>query len=158
MTKTTNELALELGLLKAVEDHIKSLTAERKAELRLGQKRGTTYATLEDGGEVATIVSTADVSGEELVVTNEEAFLEWVIANRPTAVMAAVRSSDKEQILAEAKKTGEWPDGVDVVPTNRKGYVQVKQSPAQRQELIGAWRDGRLQPVASLLELEGGDS
>jgi hypothetical protein len=158
MTRSVNDIALELGALKGIEDRIKALVLERKAELRAAVPRGTTYASIEgaDKDGLATIVSTADSSSYQPQVVDEDAFIGWVIQNRPSAIVAAVRASDRSDILTQIAKTGEMPDGVEFREVESKGSVSVKQSPKQKQQLAEAWANGRLQPFSELLELEGG--
>lgn len=158
MTRPVNDIALELGTLKAMEDRIKTLIVERKAELREAVPRGTTYASIEgaDKDGLATIVSTASSVEEKPQVVDEEAFIDWVIENRPSAIIAQVRASDRSDILAQAAKTGEVPGGVEFREVESTGSVQVKQSPKQKQQLAEAWANGRLQTLPNLLELEGG--
>lgn len=141
--RPVNAIALELALIKAMKTRIGMVESRVKDELQEHVRRGTIYASLEGDIEVATVV----VKGESeppLEVEDPKAFLEWVKATRPTAVVESVRSSDYDDIVARAKKTGELPPGM-TVGTPRAGGVSVgQQSKAQEEALLGAYRDGRL--------------
>ena len=156
MSRPVNEIALELGALKAMEDRVKELIKERKDELHAVIPRGTTYASIEgaDRDGLATVTATADNAEDAPVVVDPEAFVDWVIQNRPSAIVATVRSSDQADILAQVAKTGEFVPGVEMRERVTKGSVAVKQSPKQKQQLLEAWANGRLQPLSSILQLE----
>lgn len=143
MTRPVNQIALELALVKVLKTRIGQVETTIKGELNQHLHRGTVYAQLADGVDVATVVVTAE-SEAPLVVEDERALLEWVKANRPTAVVESVRSSDLADILAKAKKTGEMPPGIGF-GKGKAGSVSVgAQSKAQEDALLDAYRAGSL--------------
>lgn len=137
--RSVNEVAVELSLIKAMKDALAAAEKKAKAELQEVIARGTAYATVPDLGEVGTVVVTADSAGT-WAVENEAAFLAWVKEHRPSAIVEAVRDSDKKVILAEVEKLGVLPDGVGL-SEGRAGYVTVKQTPVQRDTLVRAYHD-----------------
>lgn len=138
-TRSVNEVAVELSLIKAMKDSLAVAEKNAKAELQEAVARGTAYATVPQLGEVGTVVVTADSQGTWQVV-DEGAFVAWVKEHRPSAIIESVRESDKKSILADIEKAGVLPDGVDL-GEGRAGYVTVKQTPLQRATLVQAYRD-----------------
>lgn len=153
--RPVNEITTDLALFAMLKKYVARLESAAKAELMSQLRRGTAYASLASGEEVATCVVVAESAGG-VAVQDEAAFLEWVKANRPTAVVETVRSSDKEDILAEALRTGVLPDGVGPADS-RAGYVQVKQTPVQALAITEAWMQGRVSlPIDHVIaEVEG---
>lgn len=148
---TIDQTVLELAALKALGDHIKALTERGKAKLEAQLRRGTISAFVEDGEESLDVGTVVVVPTRfDWGVVDERAFLEWVRKNRPDAIVESVRTSDKTSILTGIEKSGEVPDGVGRVRSS--GYVSVKQTPKQRDQLVTAAGDGRL-PTMPLLEL-----
>lgn len=143
----TNQLSIELAQLAMMEKFVAAKVADKKREIQEQVARGTVYATMPDGSEVATVVAVAEkVEPGKLFVANEQAFLTWCIEHHPTSIDMKVRSLDQEKILAEALKTGEVPDGVEMGDDKVKaGYVQIKQSPAQLATIRDLWASGRME-------------
>src|SRR5690348_16486127 len=105
---SARQRAVELAALKAVKDRLTALDAETKAALMDGDldPGDRKAARLPDGTEVGT-VSVSVGRAAKLKVVDERAFLAWVKVNRPSAIVEAVRSSDQEDLLAKAEKSGE---------------------------------------------------
>lgn len=151
MTRSANEVAIDLSFIKAMKDALSAAEKDAKAELQDVLARGTAYATLPELGEVGTVVVVAD-SGGTWQVENEALFLAWVKEHRPGAIVESVRESDKKVILAEVEKLGVLPDGVGL-SDGRAGYVTVKQTPDQRDTLVQAYRE-RLVGLPILLDTQ----
>jgi len=154
---SVDETVCRLAALKAFGDHIKAETEKAKALLAQQMRRGTVSAFVEDGDEPADVGTVVVVPTRwNWDVVDEAAFTNWVKANRPTAIVESVRSSDKKSILdgveKSAKAGGDVPDGVARVKA--AGYVSVKQSADQLDALLAAAADGRL-PVMLLPAPEG---
>lgn len=154
---STRKIMTALAAVKAVKDYLSELDRALKADLmeQLGGRMSAAAAVLPDGSEAATVTISRGRAARWVVV-DEAAFLSWVKANRPTAIVQTVRSSDTESILTSITATGEVPDGV-MEGEPGEPYVMVRQSPAQRAATVAAWQTGQLplptmdQMVASLL-------
>lgn len=149
-----------LASIKAVKD---VLTAEERREKQalmdeLGGRMGATGAVLPDGREGATISISAGKAAK-LEVVDERAFTDWVREFRPGAIVTveSVRDSDRDQILKvfteTFEETGELPPGV-MLGNPGEPYVMVKQSKAQAQAVVEAWRAGALALPGSVGEIE----
>lgn len=151
----TNDILLRLAAIKAVKDSLTGLETEAKAEL-LGTVRGrmgATTATLDsDEAEAATVTISLGAQPHPYVA-DQQAFLQWCKANRPHAIVEAVRATDQAAILAAIPDTGEWPDGVAMSQAGSRS-VTVRQTAAQRTATVDAWRRGEL-PLPNL-QLEAG--
>jgi len=151
---STNDILLRLAAIKAVKDTLTALDKATKDELlqQVRGRMGATTAALTDDTEAAT-VSVSLGKAPAPYVADDRAFLAWVKANRPDAIVETVRTSDQDAILKAAQATGEWPDGVELShPGDR--YVSVRQTPAQRAATVTAWQRGEL-PLPAL-QLEAG--
>ncbi len=146
-------VALRLAAIAAVKKHLTGVDTATKAELLvyldLGDRKG---AVLPDGTSIGTVYVT--VEGDPQVrITDSRKFLAWVKKNRPTAIIEAVRESDEKSILEEALTSGELPDGTEI-GDGKASYVGVRQTEAQRQAVVDAWRSGALALPAITGEIE----
>ncbi|MFF4943698.1 hypothetical protein [Streptomyces rubiginosohelvolus] len=154
------QLALEEAALKTladtVMDRLKAVKAEMQEALTTGGV-GKVDATLPDGTKVA-VISRTD-SKPAAVVTDPEAFLAWVRANRPsevtTRLVTEVRPAYTTALLAEmtAAGTAEVSDKetgvVDAVPgveirATRSTTHSVRPTKDGRDLIAEAWRTGAL--------------
>lgn len=152
------ETLTRLALIKAVKDFLAEEEKTTKAALmaEVGGRMGATAAILPSGEEGAT-VSIAKGRDAKLVVKDRSAFVKWVKANRPTAIVEEVRESDEKDLLDRANKglLDEVPDGLDWSDAGDP-YVAVKQSDAQAAATVAAWRAGSLEVPTPAPVLEDG--
>lgn len=125
------EHAVRLAVLKALSEEVKRVDIEaRKAAKDEFVAGDRITATLEDGTVVGSVTRTKlEPESVAWAVVDPQAFLAWCKANRPTAVVENVRSSDQQAILAdlESGKVTEVPDGVDAIDVPAKGgTLQVR--------------------------------
>ena len=139
---SVREIGQRLALLKALTDAAKTATERAKIELGedVGWSRLSALAVrLPDETEGATLSLVVEDEGSPAVI-DDRAFLAWVKKHRPSAVIETVRDSDRKDILAQCATTGELPDGVGWSDP-KDPYIVVRQTKAQRENTIRAWRE-----------------
>lgn len=100
---------------KAILDAAKQLNDQTRAELAGQMEPGDRLTIKADDGTPLGMAYVSDPKGT-LRVVDDAAFLEWVQANHPTAIIPAVNPSWQRALLAAGADTnGEVPDGCEVV-------------------------------------------
>jgi hypothetical protein len=149
------ELTLQAVALKVVIDEAAARLAITKlATQKAFEDSGSTQApaVLPDGTKVAT-VSLAGGDGKTASVTNESAFLAWMIANHPEETEVVVRDNAKKKILDAAKKAGRAldPETGEVIPgitfRDSQPYVSVRFRPGGADAVADAWLAGDLAAI-----------
>lgn len=101
----TDILLLRASALEFLLERITKAKAENNAQLRKALVPGDRrMAHLADGTIVGTVTLTK--APKSAFVGDEEAFLAWVLENRPDEVVSKVRPSYQAAVLAQAKKAG----------------------------------------------------
>lgn len=145
---SVNSLAVQLAAIRALQDHLRGLEHDTKAELRQHLDGGDRkYARLPDGETVATVSVTSPK--ERVVVADDAAFTRWCRTAHPDAVVETVRASDRAAILAAVEDSGEVPDGVAFMPGGDP-VVTVRMTNPQREAITAAWREGAVADVLAL--------
>lgn len=152
---SARQSVIVLAALKALKDHLAGLDKEEKKALLEELDPGDRKNAVIPGTK--TSIGTVSVSQREggWEVVDERAFLGWVKKNRPSGVVESVRESDQKSILTSIDETGEVPDGV-MQGDDGDPYVTVRQTPAQREALIEAWRTGAIELPDALPALGAG--
>lgn len=100
---------------KAILDAAKELHDQTRAALADGMEPGDRLTVKADDGTALGMVYVTDPKGT-LRIVDDAAFLAWVQANHPTAIIPAVNPSWQRALLtAGADSNGEVPDGCEVV-------------------------------------------
>lgn len=145
---------VQLAAVKVVRDELKTIETEAKEALEAFMDPGdSNRAVLPGWGDMGTVYRTED--SNKATVSDPDAWLAWVKANRPGEIVESVRTSYEAAVLAQVdadgeplvrdekgKLTGELIPGIDFKP--RKGYIAVKQTPEQAETVARAFRDGIL--------------
>lgn len=158
-------------LLDVVNDAYKEARAETQQLLdTAATETGTRQAAvaLPDGPEIATISLSA--GSAEARVTDPDAFTAWVVANYGTEIerrfVTEVRDAFRKKLLDEMTAVGraEWADpetgevhevpGVVIAPARARTH-SLRFKKDGRDQVMAAWREGRLADVA-LPELTAG--
>lgn len=158
-------------LLDVVNDAYKVARSETQQALdAAAQETGTRQAavSLPDGPDIGTISLSA--GSAEARVTDAEVFTAWVVANRSTEVerrfVTEVREAFRTKLLGEMTAAGrpEWADpetgevhevpGVTIAPARARTH-SLRFKKDGRDQVMAAWREGRLADVA-LPELTAG--
>ena len=120
---------------KAILDAAKELHDQTRAALAEGMEAGDRLTIKADDGTALGMAYVSDPKGT-LRIVDDEAFLAWVQANHPTAIIPAVNAAWQRALLAAgADANGEVPDGCEVVvgrPT-----LTVKPSDAAKAIALG---------------------
>jgi hypothetical protein len=149
------ELTLRAAVLKVLADEVAAQLAIAKMGIEVEfRNTGSTQAVpqLPDGTKVAT-VSYAGGDGKTASITDEGAFLAWMIANRPGETEVVVRDSAKKKILDGAKKTGLPidPETGEMIPgitfRDSRPYVSIRFRPGGADAVADAWLDGDLTAI-----------
>lgn len=125
-------------------------------------------AALPGGPDIATVSLSAGEAAAK--VTDEDAFTAWVVANYATEIerrfVTEVRAAFRDKVLGALTATGgtEWVDpesgvihevpGVAIAPSRARTH-SLRFKKDGRDQVMAAWRDGRLAAVA-LPELTAG--
>lgn len=171
LTKLASDEAVLRALADAVNDRLKTVRADMQAALDATGGVRQVAATLPDGTEVAK-VSLTDPK-PEAVITDADAFRDWVLKSAPTEVkrevrvVTEVRDSYKALLLNQMtaagrpevcdKETGvvEEVPGVEVRATRARSH-SVRFSKTGKGAIGEAWRNGKL--AADLMpQLGAGD-
>ncbi|MFI6347277.1 hypothetical protein [Streptomyces sp. NPDC050560] len=169
------EAAAREAYLKTLHDVVGNAYKAARAETQqllddAARDSGTRQVavTLPDGPDIATVSLS---SGEAAArVVDDAAFTAWVIATVPGEVerrfVTEVRGAFRTKLLSELTAAGgtEWPDpetgvihdvpGVELAPSRSRTHA-VRFKKDGRDQVMNAWRDGRLADVA-LPELTAG--
>lgn len=172
--ETLPQDTLRAAVLKALSNEVGTEIKTGKAGLRPVMDAldiDTLGARLPDGTRVAKVRRAG--GGTTAQVTDEAAFLRWVIANRPGEIVQAVRESYRKALLEAAAKagpdaadkkgrpldpeTGEPVDGIGFAAGT--AYLTVNFEPGGEDAIRAAWQSGRLSLDAMLaLPAAGGDA
>lgn len=153
------ELAARMAAVKYLKDVIATeevrVKAALEAELEPGDRK---MATLE-GAEIGTITRAKLGTKERVVVTSEPALLAWCKANgQEDAIVTRLADwfTAEANLAALIAKTGELPDGVDIETRESGGYISVRQSDTQKDNLTALAATGAIAGlVADLAQIEG---
>ncbi|MFD6415956.1 hypothetical protein [Streptomyces sp. NPDC060194] len=151
-------------LLDVVNDAYKAARTETQALLdTAAEETGARQvaASLPDGGDVATLSLSA--GSAEARVVDGEAFTAWVIEHFGTEVerrfVTEVRAAFREKVLGALTASGgtDWPDpetgvihevpGVQIAPARARTH-SLRFKKDGRDQVMAAWREGRLAAVA----------
>ena len=134
MSREARDIARRAIGEKAILDAAKELHDQTRAELA-GELEAGDRVTIKADGTPLGMVYVTDPKGA-LRIVDEVAFLAWVQANHPTAIIPAVNPAWQRALLsAGADSNGEVPDGCEVVvgrPT-----LTVKPSDAAKAIALG---------------------
>lgn len=171
------EAAMREAALKTLLDKVQSAYDDARKVTRTAleaadQESGTRKAAvaLPDGPDIATVsLSSGEAAAK---VTDEDAFKAWVIAHYGTEVerrfVTEVRAAFRDKVLGALTAAGgvEWADpdtgvihevpGVQIAPSRARTH-SLRFKKDGRDQVMAAWRDGRLAAVA-LPELTAGDT
>lgn len=158
-------------LLDVVGDAYKTARAETQQALdAAAQESGTRQAavSLPDGPDIATVSLSSGEAAAKVI--DEEAFTAWVIAHYGTEVerrfVTEVRAAFRDKVLGALTAAGgiEWADpetgvihevpGVQIAPSRARTH-SLRFKKDGRDQVMAAWREGRLAAVA-LPELTAG--
>jgi hypothetical protein len=145
-------LTLRAAVLKVLADEVAAQLAVTKLATEQAFKDAeSTQATakLPGGTKVAT-VSYAGGDGKTASVTNDAAFLAWMIANHPEETEVVVRGNAQKKILDYAKaagrpidrETGEIIPGIEI--RDSRPYVSIRFRPGGADAVADAWLAGDL--------------
>lgn len=161
-----NETAARAVVMKYLADRIeegrKAATVDVLDALDVGDRK---RATLPDGDVIGTVSVSARAAGA--VVTDENAFTQWVADHASTEVVTSVRPAYKKLVLGRLKDTddgvidtatGEIVPGVEFGDPGRP-YASVRISDEQADALEAAIADGRINVLHGITrELEQGQN
>ena len=134
MSREAREVARRAIGEKAILDAAKELHDQTRAELS-GEIEAGDRVTIKADGTPLGMVYVTDPKGT-LRIVDDEAFLAWVQANHPTAIIPAVNPAWQRALLsAGADSNGEVPDGCEVI-VGRPTLV-VKPSDAAKAIALG---------------------
>ena len=166
---TTHDTALKFALLKVLSTQISDAKKAADCEIRDGWKvKDRATAALGDT-ELGTVTLAKGRATSK--VSDEDAFLAWVLENHPEHVeqiqITRVDPHYTERILAHARtagvpvdvETGETVDGVTIAEGD--DYPVVRLVPEAQTLVAKAWADGSLaELIASLVQpsIEAGDA
>jgi hypothetical protein len=150
-----SEIAMQAAVLKALLDEISDRVKTAKAQAETAFKETGTTGTipqLPDGTKIAT-VSYAGGDSRSARVTDENAFLAWVLAEHPEQMELVIRDTYRKGLLDAAEKAGQAIDpttgqavpGIIVKPSTP--YVSIRFKPGAREAVAAAWRAGELAGV-----------
>jgi len=155
-----SDLALKVATLKALFDRWAVLDREVRDELMATTVQGERIAAVIPGTDVpvAFVTRTKPIKKHSaLAVTDAEAYMAWVLANRPDEVMEhprpanTVRSSFTAALCKDGgamdPSTGELtvPDGMEwVTPEPGRSNLMVKLEPEGAAAIEAAWAAGLL--------------
>jgi hypothetical protein len=148
-------LALQAAVLKVLGDEIAARLQLVKAaaeEAFRDAESSQAPALLPDGTKVAT-VSLAGGDGISASVTDDAAFLAWVLANHPGETETVVRDGYRKKVLDAAKKTGHALDPVtgEKIPgigiRDSRPYVSVRFRTGGADAVADAWTAGELSAI-----------
>lgn len=167
LKEDAGRVAVLTALAAAIDDELKAA----KQQLAVGLAESGVKqvgATLPDGMQVgkATWVTPEPAP----VVADDTAFLAWVREHHrhqiKTELVVTVQPAFVKALLADMKAagvarwvnqdTGEFQDVPGIKMQGRAPYQQMRQSPAEKQQIAQAWRNGQLAGLV-LPELEGGE-
>ena len=146
--------ALRAAVLKALADEIAASQLVAKADAKYGfEETGANQApaVLPDGTKVAT-VSLAG-GGQSATVTDEGAFLAWVMKAHPGEAQIVVRPSYRKKLLDAAKASGHPVDPAtgEVIPgitfADSTPYVSVRFVTGGADAVADAWQAGDLRDI-----------
>ena len=134
MSREARDIARRAIGEKAILDAAKELHDQTRAELA-GELEAGDRVTIKADGTPLGMVYVTDPKGT-LRIVDDEAFLVWVQANHPTAIIPAVNPAWQRALLAAgADSNGEVPDGCEVI-VGRPTLV-VKPSDAAKAIALG---------------------
>ena len=134
MSREAREVARRAIGEKAILDAAKELHDQTRADLA-GELEAGDRVTIKADGVSLGMVYVTDPKGT-LRIVDDEAFLAWVQANHPTAIIPAVNPAWQRALLsAGADSNGEVPDGCEVI-VGRPTLV-VKPSDAAKAIALG---------------------
>jgi hypothetical protein len=158
-------------LLDAINDAYKAARAEAQRELdKAAEETGARQVavTLPDGTDIATVSLSA--GSAEARVTDPDAFTAWVVEHYGSEIerrfVTEVRAAFREKLLGALTAAGgiEWADpetgvihevpGVEIAPARARTH-SLRFKKDGRDQVMAAWREGRLADVA-LPELTAG--
>lgn len=158
-------------LLDKVQEAYDDARKDTRAALEAADKESgvrKAAAVLPGGPDIATVSLSAGEATAK--VTDEEAFTAWVIANYGTEIerrfITEVRAAFRDKVLGALTAAGgtEWVDpesgvihevpGVVIAPSRARTH-SLRFKKDGRDQVMAAWRDGRLAAVA-LPELTDG--
>lgn len=164
---TAGRVAVLAALAEKVNDALKGAKKELAGELAAhGTKQAA--AALPNGETIAKV--TWVTPGPQAVVTDEDAFVAWVMKVHPAHVerrfVVEVREAFTKALMKELtaagvaqwcdKDTGELHTVPGVTIQGRAAYQQLRFEEAGQQRVMDAWRSGEL--LGQFLpELEGGE-
>ena len=143
-------------LVRAEDRRVKDALA---AEMTPGDRA---MAALDGLTEIGTVSRAKITETSELAITDEAALLAWAEANGHTDGIKTIRVMEDwkaAELIRLAETTGELPDGVESLTRQRGGYISVRQSETQKDNLRTLIEAGALTGLlADLAQIEGNES
>lgn len=135
-----NRLALILSAAKFVKDEAAAVEKTAKAKLAEIMAPGDRKIAINsDSLPVGSVSRTVHSTKETLNVVSEPKLIAWLKEHQDGEGVRTVETVEEwklADLLAEARKTGELPDGVEIVEKTTGGYLQVRQTDDQKQALV----------------------
>lgn len=133
MRDTLARAAVAQWLIRTAKAGLDQAKADLVGEMLPGDRM---HARI-DGKDVATVTITDPQPKEVIQVTDEKAFTEWVAENHPEVIVPSVPDwfSAEGNLKVLIAKSGEMPDGVEVVEKVAKPTTQVRISIRQEANL-----------------------
>ena len=146
---------MQAAVLKALLDEVSARVKTAKTEAETAFKETGTTGTvpqLPDGTKIAA-VTYAGGDSKSAYVTDENAFLAWVLKEHPEQMELVIRPSYQKGLLDAAEKAGQAIDPTtgEAVPgiavKNTTPYVSIRFKPGAKEAVAAAWRAGELAGV-----------
>ena len=142
-----SELAIKASVAAYLRKKAADLLTDTKHDLSEWMDEGDRTYAIVDGEKIGTVSVSAPEPGPK--VTDPDALLDWCRKNQPDAIVETVAPwfTASANLKAMLEKTGELPDGVDIV--RGEPSVSVRVSAAQGEVLADLLSRGQ---VAGLIE------
>lgn len=155
-----NALASRLAVIKHIRDITATTERDTKTSIAELMEPGDRKRAALEGEQIATVSRAEYKTAEALTVTDPALLLEWVKHNgHDDAIVESLAPwfTAPANLEALVAKTGEVPDGVEVMQKETGGGVSVRQTPAQKEALARLAATGGLaRMIADLPQLAGG--
>lgn len=135
-----NRLALILSAAKFVKDEAAAVEKAAKAKLTEIMDPGDRKVAMNSESlPVGSVSRTVYSTKEQINVVSEPKLIEWLKEHQNGEGVRTVETVEEwklTDLLIEAQKTGELPDGVEITERTSGGYLQVRQTEGQKESLV----------------------
>lgn len=135
-----NRLALILSAAKFVKDEAAAVEKAAKAKLTEIMAPGDRKVAMNSESlPVGSVSRTVYSTKEQINVVSEPKLIEWLKEHQDGEGVRTVETVEEwklTDLLIEAQKTGELPDGVEIIEKTSGGYLQVRQTEGQKESLV----------------------